>query len=105
MIKLFRADQLFPSSYVVAVKSLYKTVSKGRELTGSILQQLRTVWQREYSLTVKRNHFIAVLILRQAQKFGWVEIPAKPLQSLSTAPVAKAHGSQTLSFLYMNTPS
>lgn len=40
MIKLFRADQLFPSSYVVAVKSLYKTVSKGRELTGSILQQL-----------------------------------------------------------------
>ena len=40
MIKLFRADQLFPSSYVVAVKSLHKTVSKGRELTGSILQQL-----------------------------------------------------------------
>lgn len=40
MIKLFRADQLFPSSYVVAVKSLNKTVSKGRELTGSILQQL-----------------------------------------------------------------
>ena len=40
MIKLFRADQLFPSSYVVAVKSLHKTGSKGRELTGSILQQL-----------------------------------------------------------------
>lgn len=40
MIKLFRADQLFPSSYVVTVKSLHKTVSKGRELTGSILQQL-----------------------------------------------------------------
>lgn len=40
MIKLFRADQLFPSSYVVALKSLHKTVSKGRELTGSILQQL-----------------------------------------------------------------
>lgn len=40
MIKLFRADQLFPSSYVVAVKSLHKTVSKGRELTGCILQQL-----------------------------------------------------------------
>ena len=40
MIKLFRADQLFPSSYVVAVKSLHKTVSKGRELTGYILQQL-----------------------------------------------------------------
>lgn len=40
MIKLFRADQFFPSSYVVAVKSLHKTVSKGRELTGSILQQL-----------------------------------------------------------------
>lgn len=40
MIKLFRADQLFPSSYVVAVKSLHKIVSKGRELTGSILQQL-----------------------------------------------------------------
>lgn len=40
MIKLFRADQLFPSSYVVAVKSLHKTVSKCRELTGSILQQL-----------------------------------------------------------------
>jgi len=40
MIKLFRADQLFPSSYVVAVKSLHKTVSKSRELTGSILQQL-----------------------------------------------------------------
>lgn len=40
MIKIFRADQLFPSSYVVAVKSLHKTVSKGRELTGSILQQL-----------------------------------------------------------------
>lgn len=40
MIKLFRADQLFPSSYVVAVKSLHKTVSKGRDLTGSILQQL-----------------------------------------------------------------
>lgn len=40
MIKLFRADQLFPSSYVVAVKSLHKTVSKGRELTCSILQQL-----------------------------------------------------------------
>ena len=40
MIKLFRADQLFPSSYVVAVKSLHKTVSKRRELTGSILQQL-----------------------------------------------------------------
>lgn len=40
MIKLFRADQLFPSSYVVAVKSLHKTVSKGHELTGSILQQL-----------------------------------------------------------------
>ena len=40
MIKPFRADQLFPSSYVVAVKSLHKTVSKGRELTGSILQQL-----------------------------------------------------------------
>lgn len=40
MIKLFRADQLFPSSYVVAVKSLHKTVSKGRELTGCILQKL-----------------------------------------------------------------
>lgn len=40
MIKLFRADQLFPSSYVVTVKSLHKTVSKGCELTGSILQQL-----------------------------------------------------------------
>lgn len=40
MIKLFRADQLFPSSYVVAVKSLHKIVSKGRELTGSIIQQL-----------------------------------------------------------------
>lgn len=40
MIKLFRADQLFPSSYVVAGKNLHKTVSKGRELTGCILQQL-----------------------------------------------------------------
>lgn len=39
-IRLFRADQLFPSSYVVTVKSLKKTVSKSRELTGSILQKL-----------------------------------------------------------------
>lgn len=39
-IRLFRADQLFPSSYVVTVKSLKKTVSKSRALTGCILQQL-----------------------------------------------------------------
>lgn len=52
---------------------------------------------------VKHNHFIAVLTLRQAQKFGLVEIHANPLPPLSTSPAAKVHGSQTHSYLYIST--
>lgn len=40
MIKLYRADQMHPSSSVVALSSLQKTVSKSREVTDRLIQQL-----------------------------------------------------------------
>lgn len=40
MIKVFRADQLFPSSAVVTLSNLQKVVRKSREVTGNIIQQL-----------------------------------------------------------------
>lgn len=40
MIKIFRADQLFPSSAVVTFSNLQKVVRKSREVTGNIIQQL-----------------------------------------------------------------
>lgn len=40
MIKLYRADQMHPSSSVVALSSLQKTVRKSREVTDRLIQQL-----------------------------------------------------------------
>lgn len=40
MIKIYRADQLFPSSSVVTFSNLQKAMRKSREVTGNILQQL-----------------------------------------------------------------
>lgn len=40
MIKIFRADQRFPSSSVVTFSNLLKVVRKSREVTGNIIQQL-----------------------------------------------------------------
>ena len=40
MIKIFRADQLFPSSAVVTFRDTEKAVRKSREVAGNIIQQL-----------------------------------------------------------------
>lgn len=40
MIKIFRADQLFPSSAVVTFSNLQKAVRKSREVASNIIQQL-----------------------------------------------------------------
>lgn len=40
MIKLYRADQMHPSSSVVSLSSLQKTVRKSREVTDRLIQQL-----------------------------------------------------------------
>lgn len=40
MIKLYRADQMHPSSSVVALSSLKKTVRKSREVTDRLIQLL-----------------------------------------------------------------
>lgn len=40
MIKVFRADQLFPSSAVATFSDLQKAVRKSREVASNIIQQL-----------------------------------------------------------------